>query len=921
MGVVPATADQPAAGPRNATLSGLLRAYFPVILALAVALPLTVYATIQTWAWLGTTFPGFLLMENAVVPTVGAYDWPSDKATLFHSQVVAVDNRAVRTSADVFEYVSVLDPGTDVEYTLWKDGRSVRVTLPTRRFTFSDYLQTYGILLLFGCTNLILGLVVGFLQPRTAQARLFLLHTCVAGLYAITAVFLHHPDFHWLNRLCLTAECFAPATFIHLALFFPVERQYTGVNRIWPVLPYVLSAMLIFTVLWGFDQQPAALIGLHLTYTYLAISLLFFAGMMAFVYWENRELMVRPRIRAILPGVILAAGVQFFVFINNALSGRNVPVQFGLLTPIPYYASLAYAIAKHDLFGIDRVVRLTFVYTVLSVIVTGSYAAVLQIPANLVPGFGASSQTILSVGFVLVLALALDPLRHVVQNMVDHAFYRARLDYRATISELSELLTTLLDAREIIAQVTRVVRSAMQLESTSVALLQPDTPGIVWRRTADDQLTQRTEGGLPAVAETLQRSPDTFQAAQVSTLVQSEPEKRIVRACLDELGAIIVLPLVFRGHPIGILALGPKQSGQPFDREAVELLRTLANQTAIALQNAHSYQELEDLNRDLDAKVQQQTEELRISNRELSHAYDELKSTQAQLVQSEKMASLGQLVAGVAHELNNPASFVYGGLSNLTEYLNRFIEVIEAYQTAAEADENTAKAVAAVRRKARLEYLLHETPTLLRICTEGSERIKKIVDDLRVFARADGGARMPTDVTEGIDSTIGLLGGRLQPLGVRIEKNYDDVPEIDANAGQLNQVWMNLLSNAIDAVEGHPEATIRVTVRHRVGGESCPPETDSCLEVVVSDNGSGIKETDRARIFEPFFSTKAIGQGTGLGLSIAYGAVKSHGGAIEVESTPGSGTEMTVHLPFTVPKERQEPPGSEGTRANKAAHA
>ncbi len=123
------------------------------------------------------------------------------------------------------------------------------------------------------------------------------------------------------------------------------------------------------------------------------------------------------------------------------------------------------------------------------------------------------------------------------------------------------------------------------------------------------------------------------------------------------------------------------------------------------------------------------------------------------------------------------------------------------------------------------------------------------------------------------------------------------------------------------AVDGHPEATIRVTVRHRVGGESCPPETDSCLEVVVSDNGSGIKETDRARIFEPFFSTKAIGQGTGLGLSIAYGAVKSHGGAIEVESTPGSGTEMTVHLPFTVPKERQEPPGSEGTRANKAAHA
>jgi len=866
------------------------RVYALPLLVLALTAPLTGFAIRESLDWVGKPFPGFLVMANAVVPTVGAYDWPRDKAALFHSRVVAIDGRPTTNGAEVYAAAAERPPGSLLRFEIEKHGERSEIALAVRRFGVGDFLQTYGILLLFGCANLGIGLAVGFLQPRTTQARVFVLHTAVAAIYPITAVFLHRPEYAVLGRLCLLAECFVSATFIHLALTFPAHRDFGRAGpRLWLVVPYALSGLLFWYVLNGFEATPPTVGPLRVSYVYTALSLVFLLAMMGFAYREDRGGRIRARIKAVLPGAILAVTVQFFVFVNNALAGGNVPVQFGLLTPIPYYVGIAYAIVKHDLFDVDRVVRLSFVYGASSMIVVGAYALVLQFPALLFPTY-AASQTIIGILFVLVLAFVFDPLRQGVQRLVDRAFFRKQLDYRATLAELTEVLTTILDAREVVAQVTRVVSETMQLESVSVGLLS-DGGATVWQRPADGQLARREGISIEPVATALALRPRAFTVDTLVGRAGSADERLVLNEVFKGLDAQVVLPLTFRGRVNGVLALGAKRSGQPFDSDAIDLLRTLANQTAIAVQNARSYEALQELNRNLDATVRQQTRELRSSNTQLTRAYDDLKSAQAQLVQSEKMASLGQLVAGVAHELNNPASFIHGGLANLEEYLARILRLLEAYEAAPISDAGLLRDIQNLRRELRLDYLLRETPELLRVCFEGSARINRIVEDLRLFARADTADRRPTALREGIESSLRLLRNQLSRGRVRLELDFGTVADIRADAGQLNRVWMNLISNAIDAVEGRDDPWIRIATRQAPGADG------DAVVVEVADNGMGIPAEIRSRIFEPFFSTKPIGKGTGLGLSIAYGAVKSHGGVIEVEARADGGTRIAVVLP------------------------
>ncbi|HVM95124.1 MAG TPA: ATP-binding protein, partial [Candidatus Acidoferrales bacterium] len=705
------------------------------------------------------------------------------------------------------------------------------------------------------------------------------------GLYATTGVFLHRPGFPFLGPLCLVLECFFAATWIHLALVFPIERRFEGSRRWLPLFPYLVSAAQAWRVLHGYYAQPPDVGPLHISYLFNSIAIICFVTSLVVGFLFSRDLLPRLRVKAILTGAIISLPWPILAFIDNAWSGRRIPIQLALvLTPFGY-ASLGYAIVKHDLFDIDRIVRRSFVYTLLSSIVIAAYALLLEMPERFLPGFGSEHRTLLGMAFVLVLAFALEPLRNVVQNLVDRAFYRGRLDYRATIRSLSAAMASLLDLDEVVARVTQVVTAALQIESTAVCLVDAAEGGRVFVRLAGAEklIEHDDEPAVVELARLAQDNPGEFDVHALARNATPDHSGSVV-AFLERMGARVIVPLILRGRAIGFLLFGAKLSGQTFDADAIDLLRTLADQTAIAVQNAQSLQALEQLNRDLDAQVRTRTAQL-------SGAYEELKSAQAQLVQAEKMASLGQLVAGVAHELNNPASFVYGGLENIREGLADLIDVLRAYENAPISDATMRAAIEQKRRQVRIETRLEDLPELLRVSGEGLERIKKIVDDLRVFARADSGERLPVDVSAAIDSTLRLLAHRIAGAGIVVSTDFEPAPKIKANAGQLNQVWMNLLTNALDALEGRPEPQIGVKVRNA---------SDSGIdgvEVSIRDNGCGIAPEHLERLFDPFFTTKPIGQGTGLGLSIAYGAVKAHGGTIDVESRPGSGTTVRVRLP------------------------
>ena len=286
-------------------------------------------------------------------------------------------------------------------------------------------------------------------------------------------------------------------------------------------------------------------------------------------------------------------------------------------------------------------------------------------------------------------------------------------------------------------------------------------------------------------------------------------------------------------------------------------------------------------------------EELKSAHEELKRIHEELKNTQSRLVQTEKMASLGHLVAGVAHEINNPLSFVSNNVAVLERDLNDLLDLIELYrQGEAELELTRPELVAKINdldERIDLNYCLSNLPRLTESTREGLRRIERIVKELRLFARVDEGDWNEVDLNPGIESAINIIKGHARKRGVRIVMDMGALPTIRCRAARIHQVIVNLLTNAIDACAAE---TGVVTVHTQTEPDAMGVRID------IQDNGYGIDAANLERIFDPFFTTKPVGQGTGLGLSISYGIIEEHDGRIEVRSSPGEGARFTVHLPI-----------------------
>jgi two-component system NtrC family sensor kinase len=265
----------------------------------------------------------------------------------------------------------------------------------------------------------------------------------------------------------------------------------------------------------------------------------------------------------------------------------------------------------------------------------------------------------------------------------------------------------------------------------------------------------------------------------------------------------------------------------------------------------------------------------------------QLKESQAQVIQQEKMASIGLLAAGVAHEINNPIGFITSNLSSLGKYTDKLIHFIELQEQAIEkyADEATRSAIAEQKQHIKLDYLVTDLRELITESLDGSRRVSKIVQDLQTFSRADSNEAVSSDLNETILRTINMVRNEIKyvsELDLRIEK----LPPVVCQSQQVGQVVMNLLMNAAHSIQGKGLITLAAS------------QVGDSVEISVTDNGCGISPEHLERIFEPFFTTKESGRGTGLGLAISHDIVKKHGGELLVESTTGKGTTFTVRLPI-----------------------
>ncbi|MEG3927325.1 GAF domain-containing protein [Microcoleus sp. D3_18a_C4] len=448
-----------------------------------------------------------------------------------------------------------------------------------------------------------------------------------------------------------------------------------------------------------------------------------------------------------------------------------------------------------------------------------------------------------------------------------------------------------LDINAIFKTATQEVCQFMQVDRIAVYQFNPDWSGhyvaefvkdgwiklvgegisTVWQ----DTYLQSNRGGRYANNETL-AVDDIYQVCQ-SECVVGILEQFQVKAYASA-------PIFVGKELWGLLTAYQHSGPRCWESSEVNFLAQIANQLGVAIQQA-----------ELLAQTRRQAEQIAQSLKDLQH-------TQAQLIQTEKMSGLGQLVAGIAHEINNPVNFIYGNLNHASEYTASLLSLLELYQQQYPA---YSPEIDKLSEDIDLEFLLEDLPKLLSSMKVGADRIRQIVLSLRNFSRLDESQMKAVDIHEGIDSTLLILQHRLKSnadgANIVLVKEYGILPRVECYAGQLNQVFMNVIGNAIDALESHkllagqsvaPQIKISTAVGQLNG-------TIPSAVIRISDNGTGISESMRQRIFDPFFTTKAVGKGTGLGLSISYQiVVEKHGGVLKCNSELGKGTEFAIEIPL-----------------------
>jgi two-component system, NtrC family, sensor kinase len=457
---------------------------------------------------------------------------------------------------------------------------------------------------------------------------------------------------------------------------------------------------------------------------------------------------------------------------------------------------------------------------------------------------------------------------------------REYADRQTVLNKLSNQIRHSLDLDTVIATTLDSMRSLLDIDSCAFAWYDSASSAPSWnviQEAKRDEIPSAL-GCYPAsfvgISQTMILEQEIIQIDD--TCLYDEPIHRAFLQAIHCTSEVLV-PIRTRADRVGILIYTEHGRVRSWAVGEIELLRAVSDQLAIAIDQAELYAES------------------RSKSQELQQTLQELQRAQARMVQSEKMSSLGQLVAGIAHEINNPVNFIHGNVSHVSDYAQDLLALVALYQ---QTYPQHTEAIAAQIADTDLTFLQEDLPKLLHSMKIGTDRIREIVKSLRLFSRLDEAEVKQVNIHDGIDSTLMILQNRTKVRPDRPEiaiiKRYGDLPEVECFAGQLNQVFMNILVNAVDALEEtwkHSTdrlPTITIATEH----------WNEDVIIRITDNGTGIPEAIQSQIFDPFFTTKPVGQGTGMGMSISYQIItEKHGGQLSCQSTPGQGSEFIIQIP------------------------
>jgi two-component system, NtrC family, sensor kinase len=464
-------------------------------------------------------------------------------------------------------------------------------------------------------------------------------------------------------------------------------------------------------------------------------------------------------------------------------------------------------------------------------------------------------------------------------------------DRQTLLNQLANQIRNSLDLDLVIANTIQAIQAFLKIDACAFAWYDPQTEPPTWN------LIQEAKSS--AMPSSIGSYPATLVGMDVQVLLEqsilqiddvSQYSEPIHRAFLEmiQCKSELLLPIKTSSDKIGTIICTQSQHIRPWAAEEIELLKAVVDQLAIAIDQAGLY-----------AESQAQSQQLQ-------QTLEELKCAQSRMVQSEKMSSLGQLVAGIAHEINNPVNFIHGNVQHSASYLQDLLDLLDLYQ---QEYPQTTPVLADKIEEIDLAFLREDLPKSMASMQIGTERIREIVKSLRLFSRLDEAEVKSINIHEGLDSTLMILQNRIKKTSdrpdIQIIQDYGDLPLVECFAGQLNQVFMNILSNALDAIE---EA-----IRQSNQQQSCqaqPPISgsiwiktevipDNQIAIRIRDSGIGIPKEIQSQIFNPFFTTKEVGKGTGMGMSISYQIItEKHGGQLLCNSTLGEGTEFIIQIPI-----------------------
>lgn len=821
--------------------------------------------------WIGAPFSGFFLLPNRVVPSVSLPHWAiTQHSHIYHQTLIAVNAQPVATSEEAYELVRSLPLGSPITYTLEKNGQTTQVVFPSVLFTLKDYFLLFGAYLFNGLAITFIGLSVWFLKPSAPASRALLSLGVSAGVWALTAADLYSPA--WFFRTHVIGEAFFPASFIHLALVFPVDRL-RRFRTFFLLMPY-LAAFSLTVAYEIFLYQPAAYSTIqNLCSVYAGVGLLTLLGKVVWDYFVTDSHLTRQRIRILLLGFFTGFGFPMILMLLAGLTGGEVAVNYAAFTAFLFPLSVGYAVVKHDLFEIDTMVKRGVYYLSLTAVLSLSYFLLLAL-LNLVLRFSEVAQSpLFPLLFTLAAVFLLNPLKDYLQQWIDRIFFRLRYDPEKVLEATSTFLASTLALDEILTFVWNTIRETLGVQRGGVFLRAADKSHY-FPTPASTPVIPRFSVKHPLIHEMLRRrrifSWHDLANESFSAPLHSQQE---CQEAMSTLGVQLIVPLHLKGELLGFIALGAKESGAFFTANDTELLHTLANQSTLSIANALAYQEIQDLNTELQSSIAQ-----------LEEAYRDLQRSQDHLVRSEKMADLGRLTAGIAHEMNTPLG------ASLASY-KMMLDLIDEYKKSIGDPEVTVADHHEIA--AEMENLIHNTQ-------QWTERAVAYIRSLKLQTReVKQGEEREFSILQSIEDTKLLLSHRLRNSHCTITVACPTLaPTLRGDPSKFGQVLTNLIGNAMDAYKdtGKNGGEIQVAIA----------EDEGEVELRVRDYGCGIPQENLERIFDDLFTTKPLGEGTGLGLPISRDIVtKFFHGTMRVESTVGQGTTFILRFPCSTEKTRE----------------